>query len=82
VTSSYFARSPYGEEDELGRPAYVEHHRTIGDWVGALSRNGFVLTDLHEPEWPADHDRTWGGWSRVRGMLTPGSAIFVATLTR
>jgi hypothetical protein len=39
-----------------------------------------VLTALHEPEWPADHDRTWGGWSRVRGVLTPGSAIFVARL--
>ena len=48
--------------------------------MGALSRNGFVLTDLHEPEWPEEHDRTWGGWSRTRGLLTPGSAIFVARL--
>jgi hypothetical protein len=67
-------------DDETGATRYVEHHRTLGDWVRALARNGFVLTDLHEPEWPADHDRTWGGWSRMRGMLTPGSAIFVCTL--
>ena len=75
---SYWDRTPYVEVDNVtGETRYVEHHRTLGDWVGALSRNGFVLTDLHEPEWPADHDRTWGGWSRMRGVLTPGSAIFV-----
>jgi hypothetical protein len=48
--------------------------------VHVLAASGFVLTDVHEPEWPADHDRTWGGWSRTRGVLTPGSAIFVARL--
>ena len=32
------------------------------------------------PEWPEHHDRTWGGWSRTRGRLTPGTAIFVAEL--
>lgn len=81
ASQSYWDRTPYVEvDDETGETRYVEHHRTIGDWVAALSRNGFVLTDVHEPEWPADHDRTWGGWSRVRGVLTPGSAIFVARL--
>jgi SAM-dependent methyltransferase len=81
ASQSYWDRTPYVEvDDETGVTRYVEHHRTIGDWVAALARSGFVLTDLHEPEWPADHDRTWGGWSRVRGMLTPGSAIFVSTL--
>ena len=81
ASQSYWDRTPYVEvDDETGATRYVEHHRTIGDWVGILARNGFVLTDLHEPEWPADHERTWGGWSRVRGMLTPGSAIFVAHL--
>ena len=79
ASQSYWDRTPYVEVDDVtGETRYVEHHRTLGDWVGALSRNGFVLTDLHEPEWPADHDRTWGGWSRMRGVLTPGSAIFVA----
>ena len=81
ASQSYWDRTPYVEVDDVtGETRYVEHHRTLGDWVGALARHGFVLTDLHEPEWPADHDRTWGGWSRVRGMLTPGSAIFVARL--
>jgi len=81
ASQSYWDRTPYVEvDDETGATRYVEHHRTLGDWVRALARNGFVLTDLHEPEWPADHDRTWGGWSRMRGMLTPGSAIFVCTL--
>ena len=79
ASQSYWDRTPYVEVDNVtGQTSYVEHHRTLGDWVGALSRNGFVLTDLHEPEWPVDHDRTWGGWSRMRGVLTPGSAIFVA----
>ena len=81
ASQSYWDRTPYVEvDDETGETRYVEHHRTLGDWVGALARRGFVITDLHEPEWPAEHDRTWGGWSRVRGMLTPGSAVFVARL--
>jgi SAM-dependent methyltransferase len=82
ASQSYWDRTPYVEvDDESGETRYVEHHRTIGDWVAALARQGFVLTDLHEPEWPADHDRTWGGWSRTRGVLTPGSAIYVARLS-
>jgi hypothetical protein len=39
-----------------------------------------VITDLLEPEWPEQHDRVWGGWSRVRGRYTPGTAIFGARL--
>jgi SAM-dependent methyltransferase len=81
ASQSYWDRTPYVEVDDVtGATRYVEHHRTLGDWVAVLAAQGFVLTALHEPEWPADHDRTWGGWSRVRGMLTPGSAIFVARL--
>jgi SAM-dependent methyltransferase len=81
AAQSYWDRTPYVEvDDETGATRYVEHHRTLGDWVEVLAASGFVLTALHEPEWPADHDRTWGGWSRVRGVLTPGSAIFVARL--
>ena len=79
AVSSYWDRTPYVEvDDESGRVAYVEHHRTLGDWVGLLAGNGFRITALLEPEWPADHDRVWGGWSRTRGLLTPGTAIFVA----
>ena len=81
ATQSYWDRTPYLElDDQTGVPTYVEHHRTLGDWVGALARAGFVIGALHEPEWPEDHDRTWGGWSRARGLLTPGSAIFVSRL--
>ena len=78
---SYWDRTPYVEVDEdSGETRYVEHHRTIGDWVEALAAAGLVLTALHEPEWPTDHDRTWGGWSRTRGRVMPGSAVFVARL--
>jgi SAM-dependent methyltransferase len=79
ATSSYWDRTPYVEIDDVsGRVAYVEHHRTLGDWVTVLAGAGFVLDRLVEPEWPEDHDRVWGGWSRVRGRLTPGTAIFSA----
>ena len=60
--------------------SYVEHHRTLGDWVGLLAGSGFVLTRLLEPEWPEHHERVWGGWSGVRGRVTPGTAILVADL--
>jgi SAM-dependent methyltransferase len=81
AVSSYWDRTPYVEvDDESGRVAYVEHHRTIGDWVAILDRHDLRLVRLVEPEWPADHDRVWGGWSRVRGLLTPGTAIFATDL--
>ena len=81
ASQSYWDRTPYVEVDEAtGRVSYVEHHRTLGDWVGLLAGNGFVITDLVEPEWPEGHDRVWGGWSEVRGRLTPGTAIFGAVL--
>jgi SAM-dependent methyltransferase len=80
VTSSYWDRTPYVEEDEEGRVTYVEHHRTLGDWVGHLVRAGFRVTGLLEPEWPAGHDRIWGGWGPERGALVPGTAILSATL--
>ena len=77
ASQSYWDRTPYVEvDDETGETRYVEHHRTLGDWVAALARHRLALTALLEPQWPADHDRTWGGWSRTRGVLTPGTAIF------
>jgi SAM-dependent methyltransferase len=81
ASQSYWDRTPYVEVDDVtGQTRYVEHHRTLGDWVHVLSSAGFWLRELLEPEWPADHDRTWGGWSRTRGMVIPGTAIFVADL--
>ncbi|GAB3265105.1 class I SAM-dependent methyltransferase [Nocardioides dilutus] len=81
ATQSYWDRTPYVEvDDDTGLVSYVEHHRTLGDWVALLAGAGFVITDLLEPEWPEGHDRVWGGWSGLRGRFTPGSAIFGATL--
>jgi SAM-dependent methyltransferase len=80
VTSSYWDRTPYVEQDSTGAVTYAEHHRTIGDWVRILAGCGFRLDDLVEPEWPEGHDRVWGGWGPVRGKLIPGTAIFSARL--
>jgi len=74
---SYFDRTPYVEEDDDGRVVYAEHHRTLGDRIRDVVRAGLVLEDLVEPEWPAGHDRAWGGWSPLRGRLLPGTAILV-----
>src|SRR6476661_1500211 len=81
ASQSYWDRTPYVEVDDAsGVVAYVEHHRTLGDWVALLADAGFVLLRLLEPEWPEGHDRVWGGWSGTRGQFTPGTAIFVARL--
>jgi ubiquinone/menaquinone biosynthesis C-methylase UbiE len=81
ASQSYWDRTPYVEvDDATGETSYVEHHRTLGDWVALLAGAGFRITALLEPQWPTDHDRVWGGWSRTRGVLTPGTAIFAATL--
>ena len=81
ASQSYWDRTPYVEvDDATGVVSYVEHHRTLGDWVSLLAGHGFVITDLAEPEWPAGHERVWGGWSGVRGRFTPGTAIFGARL--
>lgn len=76
---SYWDRTPYVEvEEETGVVAYVEHHRTLEDWVRLLAKHEFRITDLVEPQWPEGHDRVWGGWSHLRGRLTPGTVIFGA----
>jgi SAM-dependent methyltransferase len=76
VVRSYFDRTPYVEEDDQGTPAYVEHHRMMGDWVRVVVATGFDLVNLTEPRWPKDLDRVWAGWGPVRGSLIPGTAIF------
>lgn len=72
----YFDRTPYVEQDETGTATYVEYHRTLGDYVRALTSTGFRLLDLVEPEWPEGHTRVWGQWSPLRGKLFPGTAVF------
>jgi len=80
VIQSYFDRRPYVEIDARGQATYVEYHRTLGDYVRALRRAGFVLQDLIEPEWPEGHERVWGQWGPERGVLFPGTAIFCCEL--
>ena len=80
VVGRYWDRTPYVEIDDLTEEvSYVEHHRTIGDWVRALTAAGLRVVDIVEPEWPEGHERIWGGWSRFRGEYMPGTAIYVAT---
>jgi SAM-dependent methyltransferase len=76
VSSSYFDRTPYVEQ-ESGATTYVEHHRTLGDRVRELTAAGLCLLDLLEPEWQPENQQVWGGWSPLRGALIPGTAIFV-----
>ncbi|MDO4908854.1 MAG: class I SAM-dependent methyltransferase [Corynebacterium sp.] len=79
VYTSYFDRTPYTERDPFtGEFTYVEHHRTMGDRINELIGAGLVLDRLIEPEWPEDLNENWGQWSRLRGELFPGTAIFVA----
>lgn len=77
VRHSYFDRRAYVEQTADGRATYAEHHRTLGDLVRAVVAAGLRLVDLVEPEWPSGRDHVWGGWSRLRGELLPGTAILV-----
>ena len=77
VVSSYFDRRPYVETDDRGATVYVEHHRTVGDWVRAVVGAGLVLEDLVEPEWTPGRTQEWGQWSPERGALVPGTLILV-----
>lgn len=74
---SYFDRRAYVEQAADGAASYAEHHRTLGDRVRELVAAGLVLDDLVEPEWRAGAEHEWGGWSRLRGELLPGTAIFL-----
>ena len=76
VVNSYFDRTPYVEVDGDGRATYVEHHRTLGDYVRALTGAGLTVLDMIEPEWPDELTAAWGGWSPLRGAMFPGTVIF------
>jgi SAM-dependent methyltransferase len=79
IVSSYFDRTPYVEVDDDGDVSYVEHHRTVGDWVRAVVGAGLVLDDLVEPEWLPGRTQNWGQWSPERGALVPGTLVLVCT---
>lgn len=74
---SYFDRRPYVERDGAGHVLYAEYHRTLSEHIAQVVGAGLVLDTLVEPQWPADHHRTWGGWSPLRGQKLPGTAILV-----
>ncbi len=75
ASGSYFDRTPYVERDASWTATYAEFHRTIGDYVAALVAAGFSIDRMVEPEWPDWNDRTWGGWSPLRGAHLPGTLI-------
>ena len=77
IVSSYFDRTPYVEVDDDEAVTYVEHHRTVGDWVRAVVGAGLVLEDLVEPEWTPGRTENWGQWSPERGALVPGTLVLV-----
>ncbi len=79
IVSSYFDRTPYVEVDDDGEVSYVEHHRTVGDWVRAVVGAGLVVADLIEPEWTPGRTQNWGQWSPERGALVPGTLVLVCT---
>lgn len=79
IVGSYFDRTPYVETADDGTALYVEHHRTVGDWVRAVVGAGLVLEDLVEPEWTPGRSEVWGQWSPERGALIPGTLILVCT---
>lgn len=78
ATMSYWDTRAYVEADTGGRPTYVEHHRTVGQWVQAVVTAGLAVSDLVEPTWPRRTQSTWGGWSPHRGAVVPGTLIIVA----
>ncbi len=77
IVSSYFDRTPYVETGDDDEVVYVEHHRTVGDWVRAVVGAGLVLEDLVEPEWTPGRTENWGQWSPERGALVPGTLILM-----
>src|SRR5687768_4365914 len=79
IVSSYFDRTPYVEVDDDDVVSYVEHHRTVGDWVRAVVGADLVLDDLIEPEWSPGRTQNWGQWSPERGALVPGTLILVCS---
>jgi SAM-dependent methyltransferase len=78
ASRSYFDRTPYAELDEAGEVSYVEHHRTIQDWVDVVVGAGFSIQRLVEPGWKPGHEQVWGGWSPLRGHYLPGTLIVLA----
>lgn len=72
---SYFDTTPYAERDTHGEVTYVEHHRTLGEWLTMTAQSGFVIDRVVEPEWDDPQRPDWDGWSKLRGQYIPGTLI-------
>lgn len=76
VVRSYFDRSPIVSDEPEGRE--VDFHRTYGDWLGALVRAGFVVTDIWEPE-PLPRENSYrDGFPLSTIRIVPGTTIWRA----
>lgn len=75
---AYFDRSDHTESDHHG--TVVSFHRTYGDWHSALTRAGFLVTDLLEPEQdPTVKPGAWSQWFPPRKLAkVPCTMIFRA----
>lgn len=75
---SYFDTTPYAERDARGVVNYVEHHRTLSQWITMTATAGFTITQVVEPEWQDQSRPDWDGWSKLRGQYIPGTLIVSA----
>jgi SAM-dependent methyltransferase len=74
VARSYFNRSPIVTDEPEGRE--VDFYRTYGDWLGALVRAGFVVTDILEPE-PIPQENSYrDGFPLSTIRMVPGTTIW------
>lgn len=72
---SYFDTTPYAERNGHGDVTYVEHHRTLAEWITITARSGFVIDRVVEPEWDDPDRPDWDGWSKLRARYIPGTLI-------
>lgn len=76
VSRPYWDRGPFEVEEEDG--TVIEWSRTYGDWLGALVRAGFIVTDIIEPP-PEPRESAWATTHPLRKIqLVPGTTIWKA----
>jgi len=77
---SYFDRTPIVFKEESGTE--VDFPRTHGDWHAALTRAGFVVTDILEPE-PIPKENTYADvFPLAKIRMIPGTTIWRARRPR
>ena len=75
VVHAYSDRRAYVELDAHDEPIYVECHHTLADIVNAIAGAGLHIERVWEPDWRADPDHIWGGWSEQTVALVPRTLI-------